>query len=140
ALRGERDTAATGFQAALALDSACVNATQNIALLEEVRPTEDLEDAKSLLATSSTAPSRIKVAVISLLFNWPTTGGGNVHTAELTQFLAAGGYEVRHFHAAFEPWGIGVVTSATPFPSEPFRFFDFEWGARAIPNRLLNAA
>src|SRR5262249_29182375 len=81
-LRGERHTAAAGLQAALALDSACSNATQNIALLEEVRPTKDPEDAKPLLTTSSTAPPQIKVAVISLLFNWPTTGGGNVHNAQ----------------------------------------------------------
>src|SRR5262249_52934572 len=56
-----------------------------------------------------------------------------------TQFLAAAGYEVRHFHAAFEPWGIGVITSATPFPSEALRFSDSEWRARAIQDRFRRA-
>ena len=30
----------------------------------------------------------IRVAILSLLFNWPSTGGGNHHTAEMARFLA----------------------------------------------------
>ena len=29
----------------------------------------------------------VRVAILSFLFNWPSTGGGNHHTAELAQFL-----------------------------------------------------
>ena len=35
------------------------------------------------------ASQPVKVAIVSLLFNWPLTGGGNMHTAGLAQFLAA---------------------------------------------------
>jgi hypothetical protein len=38
-----------------------------------------------------------KVAILSFLFNWPSSGGGNVHTAELARFLARAGYTVHHF-------------------------------------------
>jgi tetratricopeptide (TPR) repeat protein len=31
--------------------------------------------------------SRLRVAILSFLFNWPSTGGGNMHTAGLAQFL-----------------------------------------------------
>ncbi len=45
---------------------------------------------------------KARIAIVSLLFNWPSTGGGIVHTAELATFLSKAGYEVRHFYAVFE--------------------------------------
>jgi len=38
-----------------------------------------------------------KIAIVSFLYNWPSTGGGNIHTMELVQFLGRAGYEVQHF-------------------------------------------
>ena len=32
----------------------------------------------------------IRVAILSFLFNWPSTGGGNIHTVELATFLGRG--------------------------------------------------
>jgi hypothetical protein len=32
-----------------------------------------------------------KIAVVSFLFNWPSTGGGIVHTTELCRFLGEAG-------------------------------------------------
>ena len=55
-------------------------------------------------------PGPVRVAVLSLLFNWPSTGGGNMHTAGLVEFLGRDGFEVRHFYAAYRPWGIGRDT------------------------------
>ena len=52
---------------------------------------------------------QIRVAVLSFLFNWPSTGGGNMHTAGLVDFLGRDGYEVRHFYARYPGWGIGRV-------------------------------
>ncbi len=52
----------------------------------------------------------VRVAVISLLFNWPSTGGGNMHTAGLVEFLGRDGYDVRHFYARYPAWGVGRVT------------------------------
>ena len=37
-----------------------------------------------------------RVAILSFLFNWPSIGGGNIHTVELATFLARAGYDVRH--------------------------------------------
>lgn len=86
------------------------------------------------------APRRpTRVAVLSLLFNWPSTGGGNVHTAELTKFLAAAGYEVRHLFARFAPWGIGRVAAPTPFPATAVEFAPADWTADRIVARFRGA-
>ncbi|OWK38135.1 Exopolysaccharide biosynthesis glycosyltransferase EpsF [Fimbriiglobus ruber] len=81
----------------------------------------------------------VRVMVVSLLFNWPSTGGGNVHTAELTKYLAAAGYDVRHLYARFEPWGIGRVTDPTPYPAEAIEFSPSNWTAPEILARFRQA-
>ena len=53
------------------------------------------------------SPPSTRVAVLSFLFNWPSTGGGNMHTAGLVEFLGRDGFEVRHFLARYPAWGIG---------------------------------
>ena len=53
-------------------------------------------------------PIPLRIAIVSLLFNWPSTGGGIVHTAELAQFLSLDGYDVCHFFAVYEPWSVGA--------------------------------
>jgi len=88
--------------------------------------------------TAGPAPP-VRIGVVSLLFNWPSTGGGNVHTAELTKFLAAAGYDVRHWYARFDPWGIGRVTLPTPHPAEPLEFAPGEWTAERIVGRFARA-
>ena len=60
----------------------------------------------------------LRVAILSFLFNWPSTGGGDHHTAELAAFLARAGYHVKHFFAQFPSWGIGRITDALISPSE----------------------
>jgi len=57
----------------------------------------------------------IRIAVLSLLFNWPSTGGGNMHTAGLVEFLKRAGYEVRHYFARYPAWGIGRVDVGQAF-------------------------
>ena len=65
-------------------------------------------------APSQSRPTRI--GIVSLLFNWPSTGGGTVHTAELARFLTRVGYDVRHFVICQPNWGIGNVTDAVDWP------------------------
>jgi hypothetical protein len=60
----------------------------------------------------------VKVAILSFLFNWPSTGGGIVHTVELAQFLRRAGYDVKHLYARYLPWGIGEVPDPVTFSSE----------------------
>jgi tetratricopeptide (TPR) repeat protein len=81
----------------------------------------------------------VRAAIISLLFNWPSTGGGNHHTAELAHFLGRAGYEVKHFFARYPGWGIGRVTDALISPSEAIAFDDASWNVGEIQARYRAA-
>ncbi len=81
----------------------------------------------------------LRVAVLSLLFNWPSTGGGNHHTAELAHFLGRAGYEVKHLFACYPGWGIGRVTEELISPSEAIAFDDLSWNVAEIQARYRAA-
>jgi glycosyltransferase involved in cell wall biosynthesis len=134
AIAGDRHTALAGFRTALELDPGCGVARANLVALED-QPTEPLP-TPSPPPPSATTAHAVRVAVVSLLFNWPSTGGGNVHTAELTKFLAEAGYDVRHFYAKFDRWGLGRVTTPTPYPAEAITFTDAVWTAAGIIDRF----
>ncbi|HQR43234.1 MAG TPA: hypothetical protein PLX97_11135, partial [Gemmatales bacterium] len=72
---------------------------------------------------------------MSFLFNWPSTGGGIVHTVELCDFLQRAGYEVEHFYAHYDPWELGVVKQATPMKSHALHFHDSDWSLPGIQQR-----
>ena len=84
-------------------------------------------------------PGPVRVAVLSLLFNWPSTGGGNMHTAGLVDFLGRDGFDVRHFYAQYEPWGIGRVTRDDLVASEALAFAETEWNVPTIRERFRAA-
>ena len=84
-------------------------------------------------------PRPVRVAVLSLLFNWPSTGGGNMHTAGLIDFLGRDGFDVRHFYAQFEPWGIGRGTRDDLVASEALAFAETEWNVPTIRDRFRAA-
>jgi glycosyltransferase involved in cell wall biosynthesis len=127
-LTGDRTAALSGFRAALELDPTCGVARANLVALEGEQPVSAIAPS---LPQPTSAEDAVRVAVVSMLFNWPSTGGGNVHTAELTKFLSEAGYTVRHFYAKFEPWGIGNVTERTPHPAHAVAFSQTEW---TLPN------
>jgi hypothetical protein len=77
--------------------------------------------------------------VISFLFNWPSTGGGNMHTAGLVEFLGRDGYEVRHFFARSPDRGIGRVTDDGLVASEAIEFAESEWNVQSIKERFRAA-
>ena len=81
----------------------------------------------------------IRVAVLSLLFNWPSTGGGNMHTAGLVEFLGRAGYEVRHFYARYPAWGIGRVTDENALAGNAIEFTEHEWNVATIQRRFRRA-
>jgi glycosyltransferase involved in cell wall biosynthesis len=141
---GELETARQGFRAALEIDPNCEPAQTNLALLEgEQKELPAPQYARSQEGLDQARPEDAgrprRVAVLSFLFNWPSTGGGIVHTYELIQFLGRAGYDVRHFSAHYPPWGIGVVTSKLPFPSEQLTFGDAEWNVGGIQERFRRA-
>jgi glycosyltransferase involved in cell wall biosynthesis len=149
AARGDRTAARVGFTAALELDPDCAPARHNLAVLDapdlplfRLLPAEaatgPVSDAPEV-AVPTGVPPAARVAVVSFLFNWPSTGGGIVHTVELCQFLQRAGYDVRHVYARFDPWGVGRVEAPLPFPSDCLVFAEAEWHLPAILARFRAA-
>jgi glycosyltransferase involved in cell wall biosynthesis len=141
-LRGDLAGARDRLEKALALDPTCHSAKSNLELLEpELAPVE-----RPVCVPRPTPPSQlqepeppIKVAILSLLFNWPSTGGGNVHTYELAWFLAAAGYYVRHIYARYRPWGIGAVDGRLPYSFRELAFDETNWAPREVQSRFRAA-
>jgi len=128
-LDGDLDIGRKGFQDALRLDPGCGPARLNLTRLEGGQP----------ISQSEEAARPIRVAVVSLLFNWPSTGGGTVHTHELALFLARAGYDVKHFYVRYDPWQIGAVAESLPYASEALDFTERDWNVPAIQDRLRRA-
>jgi glycosyltransferase involved in cell wall biosynthesis len=143
ALRGEIAAAREGFQGALSIDHDCELARANLALLEAEFPIFQVkaEPAQPNIIGNKDddKPNACKVALVSFLFNWPSTGGGIVHTIELAKFLAKAGYEVRHFFARHLPWGVGNLEDRLPFPSEALDFDVSTWTVKDIKSRFYQA-
>jgi len=83
--------------------------------------------------------SPVRVAVLSFLFNWPSTGGGNMHTAGLVDFLGRAGYELRHYFARYPDWGIGRVAEDGLLASEALEFDEASWNVAEIQRRYRRA-
>lgn len=84
-------------------------------------------------------PQPTKVAILSLLFNWPSTGGGTVHTAELGTFLQREGYDVRHIYAHYADWEVGNVTQPLEHELEELEFDKASWNETEIKTRFRHA-
>lgn len=131
---GDHVEAHHGFLTALGLDPDCQAARLNLAVLEAdmgALPASQTRPPKDLIASRPGGDS-VRVAILSFLFNWPSTGGGIVHTVELAQFLQAVGYEVQHVFARFEPWGIGQVSQSLPYSNVALEFDESNWNVPAI--------
>ena len=85
------------------------------------------------------AEPRQRIAIVSLLFNWPSTGGGAVHTKELAEHLARSGDAVRHFYAIYAPWGIGRVDDSLNYETCPLVFSISEWHEQGIRAKFQRA-
>jgi glycosyltransferase involved in cell wall biosynthesis len=136
---GDRDAARRGFAEALALDSDCPCARDNLTLLEEDASQGEQARAEVPAPPSGDGQEAVRVAILSFLFNWPSSGGGIVHTAELVRFLVRAGYQVQHFYARHAPWGIGRVEGELPFPSQALEFDESCWHVAAIQERYRRA-
>lgn len=124
--RGDYGVARQEFQKAQSLDPDWPVPQGNLRLLSDI----DHDHNKN----SSPIPRsrQTRVAILSLLFNWPSTGGGTVHTAELARFLARAGYDVRHFVVRYSAWSIGQVVDAVDWPIEPLEFTATDWNRNTI--------
>lgn len=142
AVSGDQTKARHWLNEAMGHDVDCPDARQNLALLDQsmsqamAEPNRE-EDAVADGPRSHARP--IRVAFLSLLFNWPSTGGGTVHTAEAGLFLSRAGYDVQHIYAKYEPWEIGNVAAPTGVPSVPLEFDASEWDVPTIRRRFRQA-
>jgi glycosyltransferase involved in cell wall biosynthesis len=140
AVGGDLGGARAQLREALAFDDSCEPARANLAVLEaEFRSLPTPEPPARPAAAPPAAKVSIKVAVVSFLFNWPSTGGGIVHTVELCQFLVRAGYEVRHFYARCAAWEIGRVEAAVSFASVALDFDAASWTLESIQDGYRRA-
>jgi glycosyltransferase involved in cell wall biosynthesis len=147
AVAGDYDRARARLGEALDRDPWCGPALANRAFLDAERQsiptgertTEAMTVWPDLSKSVVASQPPIKVVILSFLFNWPSTGGGIVHTVELGKFLAGAGYSVRHIYAHYAPWGIGEVRDPVPFPSVPLEFDRAGWTREAIQDRYRAA-
>jgi hypothetical protein len=135
---GDPDAGRRRFRAALGLDPGCTTAQENLAFLDRLA-LEPQADNTGVAPIASSSAAQKRLAIVSLLFNWPSTGGGTVHTAELGKFLGRAGYFVRHFYAQYAGWGVGNVTTETGVPSTPLSFDDTSWNIAEIQRRFRQA-
>jgi glycosyltransferase involved in cell wall biosynthesis len=138
AVAGDVTAAREGFARACRLAPDLATATANLALLEEDDP-GPAPSRDEPNAARPDAPPRTKVAVLSFLFNWPSTAGGIIHTVELCTFLQRAGYDVLHVFARHEPFGVGRLEQELPYPHRPLEFHRDEWQAVAIQARFRQA-
>jgi glycosyltransferase involved in cell wall biosynthesis len=141
-LAGDLTGARATFGEALSLDPTCEPARANLTSLDaEPGPAEPCPEP---LAVKPPAPvltnrTHCKVALVSFLFNWPSTGGGIVHTVELAHFLRKAGYDVCLFYPRYEPWQMGEVTQPLSFPNQPLDFDQASWTQAGIQARYRQA-
>lgn len=130
-LAGEMASGEDRFREALQIDSDFRAARANLALIGASLAVSVVDDGD--------APDReppVKIAIVSFLFNWPSTGGGIIHTVELARFLAVAGYDVRLYAPQYAGWNIGNLADDCPVPVELIPFAESDWKLPTIKQRL----
>lgn len=139
-LQGAIEDGQLAFTAAVALDRNNLVASENLSL---VAPSAT--SGRAMRTAGYAAPERskdapaIRVAILSLLFNWPSTGGGTIHTKELAEQLSLAGFEVLHIFARFEGWGIGNCQERLQVPTEVLSFDELTWNLENVIARFRAA-
>lgn len=142
-LSGEVEGAFLDLQESSSGGASCEAARLNLALLRAELGTDRASGGPMprIDRPSGPLPPRrpTRIAILSFLFNWPSTGGGIVHTVELGRFLSRAGYEVRHVYAEYPAWDIGNVLASGPVPGDGLAFTDGDWDVRTIQERYRRA-
>jgi glycosyltransferase involved in cell wall biosynthesis len=139
AISGDLDGSRAALEGLLEGDPGCEPARLNAAFLEAEHLVACPGQASARPATLTSALAPTRLAILSFLFNWPSTGGGIIHTVELARFLSRTGYEVRHFHPRRTDWGIGLVEAPLPIDSEALDFRDGPFDTATIRERFRRA-
>ncbi|MDB5387180.1 MAG: glycosyltransferase family 1 protein [Planctomycetaceae bacterium] len=138
AVDGDFDLAKQMYGTALRIDPGCTAARENLNLLVADAVISD-RAAKRPEPAAPLALRKTRVAIVSILFNWPSTGGGTIHTAETGKFLGLAGYDVRHIYSQYSNWGIGRMDQEPLAPSEALVFDAKSWNAPEIQRRFREA-
>ena len=148
AIEGRVDEALQGWEDAIDADETLLPARLNrdlikaeLALVRNGGPAGEpiVAPKRTPVSDPANPQSPVRVAILSFLFNWPSTGGGNIHTVELAKFLARAGYEVKHIHARYADWQIGRVDDALPIDSEALEFDVVSWNVPSIQAQFREA-
>lgn len=139
ALEGKESDGLIRLARALELDATCIAAQQNLAVLNSKLPCRSSKSTNLVAPEKNDSPASIRVAIVSLLFNWPSTGGGTVHTLETGKFLSRAGYDVKHFYARYGGWNVGNVTDTLPYKYERLDFSESTWNSLEIQRRFREA-
>jgi glycosyltransferase involved in cell wall biosynthesis len=139
AISGDVDASHTALEGVLSLEPGCEPARLNASVLDADRSTVHWGTVSTDPVMPPPHPAPIRVAILSFLFNCPSTGGGIVHTVELARFLSRAAFEVRHFHPHRSDWGIGRVDAPLPIDSEALEFNDGPFDANTIRDRFRRA-
>jgi hypothetical protein len=132
AAAGDRQEARKLLEEAIRLDPECQAARENWASL-------GVDWRHGLVQTAVESRDRpVKVAVVSAMFNWPSSGGGNVHTVQLAMALQNAGCEVRHIFLRYPTWSIGKVEENS-IPSQAIGFSESDWSLATVQDRVRNA-
>jgi len=78
----------------------------------------------------------LKLAIVSLLFNWPSSGGGVMHTAGLGKALRGAGHQVKHFYACYPEFGVGNVEAPGHLDGQAISFDAGSWHREEIKRRF----
>jgi len=130
ALEGKSYEALASFRAALALDRANEVASANIAVLGAGYPAPNIRKADH--RSSVDREARTRIAIVSHLFNWPSTGGGTIHTKELADFLERAGFDVLHIFARYKDWGIGRCEERLRVPLQVLECDERSWHVEGL--------
>ena len=142
AFEGDVVRARFHFEQALQIDPSCRPAKMNlntIATELHLKRNWQAESKQNQFSNLESRVARVRVVILSLLFNWPSTGGGTVHTAEVGKFLNRSGYDVRHIYAQYADWGVGNVSLPLEVAAEAIPFGPNEWNAAEIQRRFRAA-
>jgi glycosyltransferase involved in cell wall biosynthesis len=145
ATAGDVDQARQLLNEALAMDPQCQVALQNHNALKTLDGERNgrFDHRASRSQKAARPPIRLekplRMAVLSLLFNWPSSGGGNLHTVGLVRALAKEGHDVRHIFGRKLDLNLGRCDETCPISSTVLEFDNAEWSAGIIQQRFREA-
>jgi len=133
AAKGEKAAAKAEFTASLQACPECAAAQENLLRLGLTEP------VKSLKQSSLPSSQKPKIAILSLLFNWPSSGGGVMNTVGTGKALLQAGYQVKHFYADYPAFGVGRMEAPYPLEKEALCFDRAAWQCEMVKTRFREA-